>query len=54
MQPKSTDFAAVKDYTLHGILVGFEDSAANTTEAQSFTITFQPNGAPIEFAGPLV
>lgn len=51
--PKSTEFASVKDYTITGQIVGFAEGDVNTTDAQSFTITFAPSGKPKEFAGPL-
>lgn len=49
--PKGKDWTDVKDVCLDGYISGFNWADINTSSAQTFSFTFQPIGAPRDFAG---
>lgn len=51
--PTNSDFASVSAYTQTGQVTGFKEGDMNTTDAQSYTITFTPSGKPTTFTGTI-
>lgn len=51
MSPKRSDWSGVKDYTQVVQITDFSEGDVNTTDAQSYSVTFTPSGKPTVFNG---